>query len=142
MIFFFHHYELPAILRRPDAHGAEEEVIEHQLNLEIIDPIVIGNNDIAEVIAEVIPAELNGTDDQDPENNIDAIRDDSNVNHDVRDAEIDSNISATSNRDQTTESDINYIAYDEHNSPVNDGTSLRHRVHHSSDNSENSSLAS
>ncbi|CAB3983750.1 Hypothetical predicted protein [Paramuricea clavata] len=40
MVYFFHHYELPAILRRGAHIVAEGQIIEGQLELEILNPPV------------------------------------------------------------------------------------------------------
>jgi hypothetical protein len=52
MIFFFHHYELPAILRRGAHIVAEGQIIEGQLELELLNPT--GQNNAGDNLNEPV----------------------------------------------------------------------------------------
>ena len=120
MVYFFHHYELPAILRRGAHIVAEGQIIEGQLELGILNPPVQNATDNLNEAVENADAE-----NADAEN-ADAVNADNEINISTNDADGNNAAQNSSDLDgQEPRSNSNPT-------PTN-GETLRQRVHLPSD---------
>ena len=106
MIFFFHHYELPAILRRGNHIPADDQIIAGQLELEILNPPV---QNVADDVENADNTDVN------------IIANDNENNVENNAAQNSSNLESLELRSNS------------HQTAPSEETSLRQRVHLSSD---------